>query len=279
MKKIHSKKKITTTASRRSILIGVGLVFLVYFLLAIRIISPSIGETQISSEYCTFLTDLAERSSCFYRLATETKNPDFCKEMDISAGQPLFPFVDCLKYTNGLHLNYCEAVPEPTRSSCYFALAVGLEDLGLCSKSDDQVLCETITKVRSVKIFNMNKKGHKVITTQECEKITLDKHYLYGNDRDECLYIAALAENNISTCNSIKDEIRQADCIFELAITEENCRALSDENSWPHNSYQNNCFFRIAIKTKNPEMCFKIGDNGLDGIVDRCHTFATEQTS
>lgn len=271
--KQHSTKKvISNTSSKRFIFIGIGIVLLVYFLFAIWMIPVGTGEPPKTTEDCTSITNLTDRSNCFYQLATETQNSNFCKEMDISVGRPLFPFVDCLKFTNGLHSDYCNQVPEAKTSSCNFAIAVGLEDVSLCSKSDDQPLCETITKSHSLKLFDkiMSEKGNKEIIFDECEQISLDKHYFYENDRDECIYFAALAENDLKICYSIQDEMRRVDCIIELVTTEDTCLTLSDENLWPRNSDQNHCFFQLAIKTHNSKFCVKIGDNGIDGITESC---------
>ncbi len=196
----------------------------------------------------------------FMSIPTAPTEADYTclKAADAEEINYLFSNVNCLREEGNLSVEHCESVIKAENQSvCYFAVAIGLYQQELCSKTNAPEDCLILTRLH-------NQEGRNELTAEQCAKI--DKYTMYGNDQEECFYhVATEIENNTQLCE--KTGYRKEECMIDATVNSAHTEADCETMGEPARS---KCYWQFAFKLRKPELCTLVANLKWEQGRDDC---------
>ena len=146
----------------------------------------------------------------------------------------------------------------PSKSKCYYELALISKDVNLCANTSNSYLCYSeIARLKNDEIpcyWNIDE-----TEKQKCLGIVRLDASLCNADYG-CLSKIAKIKGNISICDQIKNMENKEYCIVGVKPNENTCPGLES------NSMKDLCYFILANSTDNPQFCNSIKYVNFNGL-------------
>jgi len=164
--------------------------------------------------------------------------------------------------------------------TCYKNIISNLtsKDQCLVFKNQDELEQCNLAVAKNIKIYDSSICDD--LNDIDCENLAYYKQdyniclFMSGNDRDKCLDDLSRKTFNLSICYLITDDSIRLKCINWFiensksrglnGFDPEQCKNLSDERAnyapFPNSSKKDNCYFELALFTKNYTICGYIND-------------------
>jgi hypothetical protein len=218
-------------------------------------ISTELIEKYPELKYCNNIDKESLKRLCVSVVAESKLNEDICLGIESERRDFCYESVAVAKGDQ----KPCENVKhESNKQECYLKVAKEREDTTVCERISDEQVQKSCNNWRNFK---------EAITNDEEEKCELVKDDFNLDISSSLCYISiAVAKNEASICNNIKDYSYKNSCyvkLFKATKDEGLCLGINDKSS------KNLCLKEAAKEKRDERICEKIEGKGYK---DECYT-------
>lgn len=196
---------------------------------------------------CDNISSTYSRDSCLFNIAQKDPKPSICELISEEVFKEGCYRLVALEKSD---VSFCEKITSPNeRTWCLIDLSKRIDDVSLCEMIKESSPAETEESKYECYISFYEKFPERFVQ-ENCENL---KEFF----KDYCYLNKGVKEKNLNNCEKIKiKEIRNY-CTYKVLVLNDDPRCELIEFL----RYRNECYFTIAISTKNSLLCEKISEN------------------